>query len=361
MNRPVVTRLDRTGLLALAPELDRLVAASAASGPFLSWAWIGAWLETLGRDADLEVATARTVDDGRLVGIAPFHIERRSRGGVPHRVLRFLGSGPATPDHLDLVVATDAPPATATALWEGLEHRWDLLDLDGVVPHGALAHLLLRRTGDRERAERIPAPYLPLGPTWEATAARFSGGHRQNLGRYARKLDREAGAAVKEWMVGDRGDIVRTLARLADLHQRIRTAAGDPGAFATPTLRAFHEAVALRMHDAGRLRLWRLDVGDDPIAVIECFRFADTVSFYTTGYDPAWGRFGPGRRIMAAAIAGAIDEGAREFDFLRGDETYKAAWGAEVRHDLRIRRPVGPRGRLLWAGRALVSRRRTDA
>lgn len=356
MRRPVLERVDRAELAAVAGEWDALVARSHAPGVFLSWAWVSAWLDTLGAEADLEIVVARDAADGRLVGAAPFFVERRTRAGIRHRVLRIVGSGPAAPDHLDMPVAVDAPAATAPALWEHLqrERRWDLIDLDGVASGGIIDRLALRRSGDREGAERIAAPYLPLANTWEETARRFGAGHRQNIGRYRRKLDREAGAAVKEWMVADRAAITETITRLGDLHQQVQVAAGHRGAFATPAMRSFHETVAHRMHDAGRLRLWRLDVDDDPIAVIECFRFGGVVAFYTTGYDPAWARFGPGRRIMAAAIAGAIDEGADEFDFLRGDESYKESWGTDIRHDLRIIRPAGSRGRLLWQGRKLL-------
>jgi CelD/BcsL family acetyltransferase involved in cellulose biosynthesis len=79
------------------------------------------------------------------------------------------------------------------------------------------------------------------------------------------------------------------------------------------------------------------------------------VAFYSTGYDQAWSRYGPGRRIMATAIQGAIDEGATEFDFLRGHEEYKQAWGAEVRYDRRIHRPAGDKGRLLWGVRDVLA------
>ena len=97
---------------------------------------------------------------------------------------------------------------------------------------------------------------------------------------------------------------------------------------------------------AGRLRLHRLDVGGRMIAGISCFRHDDTVSFYVTAYDPAYSRYGPGRRIMAAAVRSAIEEGAHRFDFLRGDETYKEAWGAVPADDERIRFPVSGRARL---------------
>ena len=82
-------------------------------------------------------------------------------------------------------------------------------------------------------------------------------------------------------------------------------------------------------------------------------RYGDTVSFYATGYDEAWARYGPGRRVMAAAIRSAISEGAIEFDFLRGAESYKEAWTSRARLDQRIVFPGSVVGRALWSLRTL--------
>jgi CelD/BcsL family acetyltransferase involved in cellulose biosynthesis len=85
-------------------------------------------------------------------------------------------------------------------------------------------------------------------------------------------------------------------------------------------------------------------------------RYDDTVSFYSTGYDERWARYGPGRRIMAHAIRSAIDEGAAGFDFLRGDEAYKEQWRAEARYDRRLFLPRTMRGRLLVMMRSARNR-----
>ena len=355
---PVLERLDAVGMAAIAAEWDGLVAASAAPSPFLTSAWIGAWLETLGRGADLELITARDARDGSLLAAAPFHVEGRTRAGVRHRVLRFLGSGAAAPDHLDLLVAAHAPEETASAVWSAVTRRarWDLIDLDGVAADGTLARLLLRRVSDRDRAERTPTHFLRLAPTWEATLATFDGEVRSNLERHRRKLEREFPAAVAERMVAEPDDLEATMTCLERLHQARRTEAGQRGAFGTPGLAAFQREVARRMLASGRLRLWRLDVGADAIGVIESFRHGDTVSFYTTGFDKRWQRFGPGTRIMAVAVAAAIAEGATGFDFLRGDEPYKRRWGTEIRHDLRIIHPVSRLGRVLFAAREIRRR-----
>jgi len=346
---PLLERLDRTGVLSLAAEWDPLVAASSSGSPFLTWAWVGSWLDTLGRNADLEVVTARDPASGRLLGVAPFVVKTKRRAGLSYRALRLIGNGAAGPDHLDMPIVADRAVEIGTLLWETLDRdrRWDVIDLDGVAPDGPLARAALRRSTDPGDVVGIACPYLPLAGGWEAVQAGMSRGHRQNIRRYGRKLDTEA-TGVVERMVTSVGEIGETMSALAAMHQEVRARKGDRGAFSDPALVEFHNAVARRMLVAGRLRLWRLDVAGRAIAVINCFRYGDTVAFYTTGFDAAWSRYGPGRRIMATAIRGAIDEGATEFDFLRGHEEYKQAWGTRLRHDIRLRRPAGDKGRMLW-------------
>lgn len=349
---PVLERFEHADFASAAREWDELLAASASSTPFLTSAWLGAWLQTLGSQADLEVVVARDPIGGELLGAAPFHVERHRLGGIACRTLRMLGSGPVGPDHLDLVVRTGHEHRISRLLWSAVNdrRRWDLLDLDGVKGTGLLPSLALRRRGDS--GEAIPTPFLALASGWDGVSAGFGDGIVKNLGRYERKLEREAGAPVVERMIATKADLDPTLDDLFRLHQSVRREAGDVGSFANPEVRAFHRLAATRLFDAGRLRLHRLDVGDVAAAVIYCFRYGDTVSFYATGYDRRWKRYGPGRRIMAVAIRSAIEEGATEFDFLRGDEPYKRSWGTAMRTNLRIRRPSSPKGRLLWIGRA---------
>ena len=342
---PLLERLDHQGLLALGDEWVDLRRESSATSPFMTWAWVEAWLETVGADADLQVVTARDPDSGRLVGIAPFYIAEARPARVQPRELRMIGSGIAAPDHLDLIVHHESPPDVAEAMWDAVisSRRWHQINLDGIVADGHLARVSIRRRDDK--ATFIPCPYLPLEGGWDLVESRFDSRLRKNLARYGRKLERDA--EVTERMVTDAVDLDETFDRLVQFHQAIRTANGDSGVFAKPIVSRFLRTAAHRLLETGRLRLWRLDANGAAIAVILCLRAGDSVAFYTTGYDPEWSKYGPGRRIMARAIRGAIDEGAKEFDFLRGDEPYKQQWGTSTRFDLKIRRPAGPLGRLL--------------
>lgn len=73
----------------------------AGSFPFFQWSWMANWFRYLGTDLKLAVLVA--VDEyDNWIGIAPWCIDDTSPFS---RKLRFLGSGTACSDYLDLIVA----------------------------------------------------------------------------------------------------------------------------------------------------------------------------------------------------------------------------------------------------------------
>ena len=56
-----------------------------------------------------------------------------------------------------------------------------------------------------------------------------------------------------------------------------------------------------------------------------------TVYIYQTGFEPQLAEESPGWLSFGASIQRAIGQGYRWYDFLRGDEDYKASWKAEPR------------------------------
>ncbi|MCE9555088.1 MAG: GNAT family N-acetyltransferase [Planctomycetes bacterium] len=76
------------------------------------------------------------------------------------------------------------------------------------------------------------------------------------------------------------------------------------------------------------------------------------VYFYQAGIDPDQLAEQPGHVLTAARIERVIQRGYSAVDFLRGDEPYKAQWGAQPRSlmTLRIvrRRPVAQLRHQAW-------------
>ena len=107
---------------------------------------------------------------------------------------------------------------------------------------------------------------------------------------------------------------------------------------------------------AGKLRLSWLELDGAPIAIEYSFTGGDTVYYYQGGFDPAVSKLGPGWLMTALSMRAAIAEGYRYFDFLRGDEPYKASWNATPR-PLVERRVAGRRPDGAGATRGLENRR----
>jgi CelD/BcsL family acetyltransferase involved in cellulose biosynthesis len=114
---------------------------------------------------------------------------------------------------------------------------------------------------------------------------------------------------------------------LVRLH-RARWARGEPRVM-PPHLMDFHHQAAQRLLRRGMLRLNGLYPGERLAAVFYGYHAGDRTIYYLSGFDPELERFSPGNLVVARAIDYAIRvDNARYFDFLRGAEGYKYAWGA---------------------------------
>ena len=97
----------------------------------------------------------------------------------------------------------------------------------------------------------------------------------------------------------------------------------------------FHRDAARRMLAAGALRLYATRLAGRVVAVFYGFALGGTTYYYLSGYDPELEKLSIGTLIVAHAMEEAVREGAAVFDFLRGAEEYKFAWGATERMNRR--------------------------
>jgi CelD/BcsL family acetyltransferase involved in cellulose biosynthesis len=104
-----------------------------------------------------------------------------------------------------------------------------------------------------------------------------------------------------------------------------------PGVLGNPRVRQFQRTTAEEFLRCGRLRLSALRIGGRVIAVFYGFRGRSDVCFYLSGFDPEYSRVSPGTLLIGQAIDDALQDGAAEFNFLRGRESYKYLWGATDR------------------------------
>jgi CelD/BcsL family acetyltransferase involved in cellulose biosynthesis len=82
------------------------------------------------------------------------------------------------------------------------------------------------------------------------------------------------------------------------------------------------------MLEQGLLRLHTLRLGGQAAAAFYGFATPTRWVYYLGGFAPGFERYSPGTLAVGHAVERAIQAGAQSFDFLRGGEAYKYAWGA---------------------------------
>ncbi|QWC84968.1 GNAT family N-acetyltransferase [Nocardioidaceae bacterium] len=301
----------------LVPGVDRDLwsdLALASQNVFATPEWLETWWRHYGSG---EIVS---VHDDRVV--LPLHVT----GGLV-RQLRFIGSGQSdqlgpvcAPEHLphaiDMLMDVAAREKVDVVLVQDVpvqDECWDRL-------HGTRLRLTaspvtcfderFNDPGEAEVKDGVEA--------WERFVASRS---RNTRGQLRKKPDRlRSEFADVAYRLADVSTVHGDLDRLLELHED-RWEGETP--LASEQLQAFlHDFVDVA-RERGWLRLTSLELDGTVRAAQLDFRYGDHESCYQVGRDPAYDEHSLGYVLMAHCMEAAVADGAREFRFLRGNESYK--------------------------------------
>jgi CelD/BcsL family acetyltransferase involved in cellulose biosynthesis len=345
--------------------------------PYQTWEWNAAWWRHLGARKrlclllfyanrpetlvnGLPPRSAPFPSEG-LVGIAPLYVSWHL--GLPLRRLAWLGTGLS--DYLGPIALPEWEPTVAAALLDYAQHRlrgWDMADLQQLPPDSPVL-AVARESGLEsfgaadvqpgstrfQRNTRLsehphtptpcvlpmePCPYLRLPSAWEDLTARLGKKMRSNLSYYDRLLRKTF--PDTEYALADTETLEAGMTALFALHQSRWNARWLPGVLGGRRVQAFHREVAARFLERGWLRLHLLRVDGAYRAALYCFAFGGRALYYLGGFAPELSKYSLGTLLTAQAIRQAVAEGQTEFDFLRGNESYKYRWQPEERRNSRL-------------------------
>lgn len=311
---------NNDGLERLTPEWEAFWQRVPEATPFQLLLWLMAWWRQFGTGKP-HIVTARI--NGGLAGVLPLY-ELHEPSCV-----KLLPFGISVSDYLDALV-DPAHPGVADALLASIRDipSWQECHLPDLLPDAALARAAAPPGLAEAHQDGSPCPVLvlPADPDGLATAV-----PRKTLRdvRQAHARSEALGAVTIET-----ADLVTANAALNDLfrlHERRWRERGEDGVLADPAVRRFHREAARGLCGAEMLRLYTLRIGDAVAAVYYGFQCNGKAYAYLGGFEPEMTRFSPGAQLLHHAIRAAIADGAREFHFLRGGESYKYAWGAADR------------------------------
>lgn len=340
------TTLDE--LAPYADDWERL----AEGVPFRSWTWLRHWWRHYGpqNDADslrTRLAVLCVFDDAHaLMAVAPWYLDCSAMHG---RVLRPLGSGEVCSDYLSVLCHRATEEVVVEALADYLVEqasdddpdalRWDLLELGGVdAEDRAMNNLTNHLAVSGSTVHRRPGVNcwrLDLPTDWDGYVASLG----KNLRRDVRRLERELldTDRVALHSVTRLDELPQAMNILVELHQRRREMLGEEGCFASPRFLGFYRDVVPELLRRGQVQFYWLELDGKPVAAEYQLVGNGTLYAYQAGVDPGSMEHQPGKLINLAILRQAIEHGYRAFDFLRGDEPYKARFGARPRPNVEYR------------------------
>ena len=314
---PVTVITDTESLAALEETWLELCNRTPEATPFQSPKWLLPWWRAFGSD-DLAVIASR--DGERLQALAPLYVIRDEDESLGV----FLGTGIS--DYLDVI--GDA----SLVMQEMAAIDCQLWDLQQLRPSSSMLQTPLPDGWSENVEDQEPCPTLTISGAGSDLENLISTHFRKKIRYYRRALGRMGEVTVETPAPETLDDL---LTALFELHASRWKRRNQPGVLADETTQRFHREVARGMLAAGMLRMYATRVAGRIVAVFYGFALHGTVYYYLSGYDPDLEKLSIGTLLVAHAIEEAVRDGATTFDFLRGAEEYKYAWGATDRMNRR--------------------------
>jgi CelD/BcsL family acetyltransferase involved in cellulose biosynthesis len=307
-----------------------LLKANPASSIFQTPEWLAAWWHAFARDKEL-LSLVFADAEGRTLGIAPLYREQSSFFGRTLTTLRMVGAGSGDSDALDFITSpgTEEVCAEVFVAWLDQQKDWDVCALETLPRNSLVAKRLgacLPEAGWSLDTTLTPNFVVDLPASWPLYLNALEPSFRPLLTRYPKRLQSRYRVLISRTESAD--DLKGHLDILFHLHQMRWIGRGEPGAFASTGRRDFYLSMAAAFLRRGWLEFWLLELDEEIVGAQFCFRYKDTVSLLQEGFHPKYKAEKIGYALRAHVLEEMIRSGAKRYDFLGGDDPYKAKFGA---------------------------------
>ncbi len=286
---------------------------------FVSWPWLRGYFASMGRR--WSVLALR--DGERYIAFCPLVVSGGEIGAI--RISRELALGAyPTADYSGLLIGAEEDAALEAFARSIDAMAWDTFRANNLRdPRVARLVSLLGCGNDVTQEPPNACRFVSLPSTWSEYVAQ----HRNGKPALRYVLRRREAWHHASFVEADDATIDRDIEALLQLHHlrwrsNLRKARRTYG-------RLFREAYA-----RGCCRVAVLWSGEkQPLAAQAAFVDSERRAWgvYMLAYDRSAPQHSPGIGMLALGLEHAIDQGFGEYDFLRGEEPYKAQFGARSR------------------------------
>ncbi|HZG07633.1 MAG TPA: GNAT family N-acetyltransferase [Allosphingosinicella sp.] len=302
---------------------------------FLSWDWIGAWIDEAGLP-DVVLA-GRAGGELVCLGLLRRSVDRR-HGVVRSRTLHLHATGCEDQDVIfieynGLLTDRRFAPLEAQAL-AFLRSRQKEIGRFDEVGFGGFAedrYQAVRTAGQRTHVHALKSTAFvdlaALRVSGDDYLATLSANTRQQIRRAVRIYEARGPLALEPARSVE--EALEFFDAMGALHEAAWRGKGDDGgAWRFPFLVAFHRRVIARSFAKGGVEIVRVSCGGQAIGYIYCLVRGGWIGSYLSGFAyEADNKVKPGLVSFCLYIQHRLKTGGDVFDFLAGDHRYKTSLG----------------------------------
>lgn len=300
---------------------------------FLSWMWIGTWIEQAGLPHKVLVGR----EGGKIIclGLLRKGVEWRHRA-VRSRTIYLNETGNRDEDIIfiehngflcDPAFEGLVPRAIAFLRANGGLGRFDEIQLGG-VPEAVYEEL--QESGFKlHLVNRKPTAFVDLRTLRETGASylsTLSSNTRYQVKRAVKMYEQRGPLTVEA--ARDTQQALRYFDELGALHEASWKRRGSGGAWSYPFLVAFHRRLIERTFAQGGIDIVKVSCGGTPIGYIHCLVRDGWLGSYLSGFAyEEDNKLKPGLVSFYKYIEHQLAAGGDTIDFLAGDQRYKMSLG----------------------------------
>ena len=317
--------------LELRSSWNEILKKSVDNSATLTWEHVSVSVKNLEKNQRLRILYITS--DDKIIAIAPLRTSHYKLSFIGYNVIEPLDYGDAT-DYTGLIL-TEQELECLRAFIKYLcqQNDWDYLYINDIPETSDIIRLIATKDNllpkfEFEKGEICP--YILLPDSMDKYLTNLKPHRRKQLRLCLKNLERDHGKVeLKEYY--ELGSLEDTMQLFFDLHQKRWKSKGASGAFNSHKMRNIFMDRARFFAEKDWLGLYFLTVNNKPVAVNYALKYNKKLSCCSTGFDTEYYHYGVGNLLLLKIIEKCIKQSFTEYDFMKGEESYKSIWTKKYR------------------------------
>jgi CelD/BcsL family acetyltransferase involved in cellulose biosynthesis len=336
---PLLEMAELDGLdqfMGLRKDWNNTLKKSDEDNIFSTWEWLSIWWKHFGKQRRLFVQLVKKRNN--VLAIAPLMLTTYRIFRFNLSKIEFIGTGFS--DYCNFLLTEEKETSLKLFLNRIRNHtiEWDCLDLKQIPETATYLSLLRKLEHGRSIFSERPAStcyYMCLPDSWKMFKANIRRKTRREQERTLRRLTEDYRVDFKTY--NDVDSAKEAVKMFFELHQRRWLSKRSKGMVSSSAVQSFFLDVCKCFAENGWLNLSFLMANDEPISALLGFEYNGKYYAYLSGFDPAYYEYSPGNLLVMHVAEDCVRRKFKEFDFLRGSESYKRLWTSSNRKNIELK------------------------